>query len=963
MSDNVIAAEQPSASSAGGDGQAPTLQGTPAALATSASSTTASGTAQGGISDSGVTSAGMGGSTRVPTTSNALSAASSSTIATTSGPSSISATSGTTVTSLTLPAATSTLLAVSGASAPLTPMPAALLQLAAAAGESAATPLVTSTLQSASTVQYTPALGVLTRPVPRLGAGVLPAPSVAQVPASIYDIRRGETLVGMPDGLAHSVPHFSEEGLARLRALGSADAELLQANPLRPVNFSDAHVRLAAEREMLALVRCYGVESFAARVMNTTRLLQLATQLILVLEAQPTTQVDSRTLISMLRTECAGLVSALSKERDAHAATSQSLAEERSHSQQQASAATTLVDADALKSEVNKLKSVAGRLSSEKSDLQDQLLIVMNNFAELQRKHNATLRHVGDLEARLSSASAFSPDKLMDFIAGGVTLGGHWKRLHQLLRLYRDGSPIPPAFRTSIQVSARDEDTDDVSPYVLQADSRSSSRSAGSLSPASTTPKPVQPATPSSASSATPKSTISFRDKPVRQARRLSLTGSPSKGSPSRGAGADQPNPAPIDLTGSAPSTPRGTRLMRLSDRLKLQLRPSVLRQLKVRALKRSPDQVSLVCARRAVPAPFSWDKIRADIRELLLAGESFWDAVAEARKSHMLHDRFGKRALVDMLVSATYWQALDRTPWMNFVPEGYYHAAQEKLEDPAMTEVPELWEPLPIKPAPGSPDSSLSWLHSSDDDEDDDNFDQTYHGKSNVPSGSASAGSKSSASGKRPRGLSSAGKGSATKVAKTSTQSSAGSTSRPKAKLPAPLPDDGVIEPPKKGSLCHYGIKVQALNRQTMGFPSYMPVQPLLQHLHVRWVPIEYWELIQTCPWDDMWQQRISTLVFFKYSEMSPEMTEMITLILDFMSRWRREYWERYHWVTMDPDFDYYRTQELRAIPELADMYRDRKDRHSDFDNHRKKMMAEVEKSPGYSDRIWFEPGLWVVP
>ncbi|KAE8979177.1 hypothetical protein PR001_g24628 [Phytophthora rubi] len=92
-------------------------------------------------------------------------------------------------------------------------MHAALLQLAAAAGGSTATPLVASTVQTASTVQYTPALGALTRPVPRIGAGVLPAPSVAQVPASIYDIRRGETLVGMPDGLAHSVPvpHFSEE--------------------------------------------------------------------------------------------------------------------------------------------------------------------------------------------------------------------------------------------------------------------------------------------------------------------------------------------------------------------------------------------------------------------------------------------------------------------------------------------------------------------------------------------------------------------------------------------------------------------------------------------------------------------------------------------------------------------------------------------------------------------------------
>ncbi|KAE9346477.1 hypothetical protein PF008_g8267 [Phytophthora fragariae] len=92
------------------------------------------------------------------------------------------------------------------------------------------------------------------------------------------------------------------------------------------------------------------------------------------------------------------------------------------------------------------------------------------------------------------------------------------------------------------------------------------------------------------------------------------------------------------------------------------------------------------------------------------------------------------------MLVSATYWQALDRTPWMNYVPEGYYHAAQEKLEDPATTEIPELWEPLPIKPAPCSPDSSLSWLNSSDDDEDEDKFDKTYHDKTTPSSGSASS-------------------------------------------------------------------------------------------------------------------------------------------------------------------------------------------------------------------------------
>lgn len=220
---------------------------------------------------------------------------------------------------------------------------------------------------------------------------------------------------------------------------------------------------------MLALVRCYGVEGLASRVINTTRLLQLATLLVLTLEAQPTTQANSRALISLLRTESAGLVSALNKERDAHAATTQSLANERSRYQPPVQVTITTAQADALKSEANTLRNVAGRLSSEKFDLQDQLLTVTNNFAELQRKHDATLQHVRDLEVRLSSTSA---SKLMDFIACGTMLGGHWKWLHQLLRLYRDGSPIPPALRTPIQVSARDKDTDDIGPtcYRLTLD-------------------------------------------------------------------------------------------------------------------------------------------------------------------------------------------------------------------------------------------------------------------------------------------------------------------------------------------------------------------------------------------------------------------------------------------------------------------------------------------------------------
>lgn len=562
-----------------------------------------------------------------------------------------------------LPGATSTLLAASSPPPPLAPMPAALLQLAAAAGGSVSAPHVPDSLQAATTAQYTPSMSPLVRPVPTLGIGTLPAPFVIQVPASIYDIRRGATLVGMPDGLARSVPVpcFSDEELSRLNTLGGIDpaTELLEANPLRVVNFSDAHVRLAAEREMLALARCYGVEGLASRVMNTAGLLHSAIQLIQLLEAQPTTQADSRALISLPRAECADLVKSLTKERDEHVATTKLLTEERALSRQQAVPATVPLEVTNLKSEVDKLRRVAGQLSSEKADLQNQLSLISAELDEVQRKLSTALARTGDLETQLTSANAFSPDALMDFIASSVTLGGHWKRLHELLKLFRVGSSVPSTFRTSIQISARDEDSDDCGPYVLQVTSQPRSQPVSSPFATPSKPKPTRQAASSPTSSTfglakkvaqspvsatTSKSTISFRDKPVRQARRLSLTGSPSKGSPPRGAAtAQSDSPEVIDLTGSAPSTPRGHRLMRLAERLKLPTRPSVFKPMKVRALKQSSTRVSLYYAQRAIPAPYSWDWTRADVREFLFTGCSFWDAVDEVQKPQMLHDQFDK--------------------------------------------------------------------------------------------------------------------------------------------------------------------------------------------------------------------------------------------------------------------------------------------------------------------------------
>ncbi|KAE9328548.1 hypothetical protein PF008_g16159 [Phytophthora fragariae] len=111
------------------------------------------------------------------------------------------------------------------------------------------------------------------------------------------------------------------------------------------------------------------------------------------------------------------------------------------------------------------------------------------------------------------------------------------------------------------------------------------------------------------------------------------------------------------------------------------------------------------------------------------------------------------------------------------------------------------------------------------------------------------------------------------------------------------------------------------------------------------------------------MWKNRVQTLVFFQYDDLRSDMVQALSTILNFMSRWRREYWERLHWVTMDPAVDYQASAELRSISGLADLYQDRKDRGSTFDTKRKEMMVDLEKVDGCDTKIWYETGLWVVP
>ncbi|KAE8988098.1 hypothetical protein PR003_g19916 [Phytophthora rubi] len=622
-----------------------------------------------------------------------------------------------------------------------------------------------------------------------------------------------------------------------------------------------------------------------------------------------------------------------------------------------------------LQDEIDALRSAAGRLSCDKSDLQDQLLASTQEVSRLQAARDLRDKRIAELEGELAGVKKFSATALMDFLSGNAILSGHWKRLLELLQLYQEGRAVPPQFRTRLQVSARDEDSDDCGPYVQQeskAATPSPSSASGGSAKLSSSRTPLTPP-----SGQTPKSAAA--GKSGRKMPRLSLSGTLSpKGvtsshrstSPGSGSGSGSGAQA-IDQTHSATSTPGSTRVMLYVDRLKLAQRPRRFKPDKARALKKSPSRVSESKAMSAVPRQFLWDDVRADVRELMLNGVQFWDAVAEARKNQMLHDQFGKFALTEMLISAIYWEALDRTPWISFVPDRYFEAALKEVLDPAFDRIPENWDPLPIDPRPRSPSShggSPFQPSSSDEEEDDPKADKTFRSKAAIQSGSIhTRGQQSTSSSKRPRGSSASG--GTTKASKLSAQVSAGQAARAKSNIPEPAEDDGVIERPRRGSWFHYGIRVQELPRLTVGFPRYMPVNAMMKHLHLRWRAPEYWRLLQTTPWDEMWKNRVQTLVFFQYDDLRPAMVQALSTILNFMSRWRREYWERLHWVTMDPALDYQASAELRSISGLADLYQDRKDRGSTFDTKRKEMMAELEKVDGYDAKIWYEPGLWVVP
>ncbi|KAE9336405.1 hypothetical protein PR003_g12526 [Phytophthora rubi] len=191
------------------------------------------------------------------------------------------------------------------------------------------------------------------------------------------------------------------------------------------------------EREALALAQVYGVDELALRAMNTVRYLQTSIQRVLALEQGSSAQSDSAQ-IAQLRAECAQLVANLASQKTEYETNVDAL--EAAHAEAMlntpapiSASVPNLPLLGKLQDEIDALRAAAGRLSCEKSDLQDQILASAREAKRLQESRDLRDKRIAELEAEKFSAAA-----LMDFLAGNTNLSGHWKRLLELLQHYQE---------------------------------------------------------------------------------------------------------------------------------------------------------------------------------------------------------------------------------------------------------------------------------------------------------------------------------------------------------------------------------------------------------------------------------------------------------------------------------------------------------------------------------------------
>ncbi|OWZ00810.1 hypothetical protein PHMEG_00027922, partial [Phytophthora megakarya] len=371
------------------------------------------------------------------------------------------------------------------------------------------------------------------------------------------------------------------------------------------------------------------------------------------------------------------------------------------------------------------------------------------------------------------------------------------------------------------------------------------------------------------------------------------------------------------------------------------QLRPSVYSPSMADTLDpTTPKQLSGVKAREGLTQPVIWDKLRADIQELMRSHMSYDEALTAARADAEIHPHLDARHLISMLVRIIYWKSLGRTPWAKYVPSWCYKEAESKLAKVLTSgEVPIRWPNLRKDIQDDAVEIMAALYDSVTEEEDDEGRDETF-----------SPARTNQRQEVRP-GL----ERKQTALARKSYSSLSDSE-----KWIVEVPGQGILSLRHRGILMKFPNGTANAVMQSFVFPDYAPILAKdedVQALRERWDPVAFKELMDTKPWDVMFEDRSKFLILHVRDNLKVVARESLDARVAFTSVHRRAIWWFGYWVFIDLFIDL-ETED----PYSEELHRERK---AECDKAKKeyKKLLDDRVDAGLDETILDEPGSWTIP
>ncbi|OWY94196.1 hypothetical protein PHMEG_00036146 [Phytophthora megakarya] len=333
--------------------------------------------------------------------------------------------------------------------------------------------------------------------------------------------------------------------------------------------------------------------------------------------------------------------------------------------------------------------------------------------------------------------------------------------------------------------------------------------------------------------------------------------------------------------------------------------------------------QLSVTKAPEGLTQPVIWDKLRADIQGLMRSHMSYDEVFPAARaEAHM-----DARHLISMLVRTIYWKSLDKIPWVKYVPCWCYKEAASKLAK-ALTsgEVPTRWPNLRTDIQDDAVEIMAAFYDSVTEEEDDEGRDATFSPdddgqnkpqRRTTPPRQAKRGrdATSDSSSKSKPKVGPGQERKQTALARKSYDSLSDSK-----KWIVEVPGQRILSWRHHGVLMKFPPGTANAITQSFGFPYYAPnlaKDEDVQALRERWDPVSFKELVDTKPWDVMFEDRSKFLILHVRDDLSVVSREPLDAIVAFMSVHRRAICWFGHWVFTDLETDY---------PYSVELHRERK-------------------------------------